>query len=128
MVIHNVNFIMNFLKQIFTWWHRQTIGTMIHTFFSGKLKGIDEFGNKYYESKLGKRWVIYKDTVEASNIPPNWYSWIHFISNKPPNHNQRKYAWEKKHVPNLTGTNEAYRPKKIIESKIIKKKYESWKV
>ena len=65
---------MNFFKQIFTWWNRQTTGTMILTIFSGKLKGIDEFGNKYYESKTGKRWVIYKDLVEASNIPPNWYS------------------------------------------------------
>jgi len=62
---------MNLLKQIFTWWNRQTIGTMIITFFSGKLKGIDEFGNKYYESKSGRRWVIYEKTVEASNIPPN---------------------------------------------------------
>ena len=119
---------MNFLKQIFTWWNRQTIGTMILTFFSGKLKGTDEFGNKYYESKSGKRWVIYKDTVEASNIPPNWYSWIHFISNKLPDSNQKKYFWEKKHVHNLTGTNKAYRPKKIIENKTSNKKYETWTV
>ena len=119
---------MNLLKQIFTWWHQQTIGTMILTFFSGKLKGTDEFGNKYYNSKSGKRWVIYKDAVEASNIPPNWYSWIHFTSNKLPDSNQKKYSWEKRHVPNLTGTNKAYRPKKIIERKNIKKKYETWKV
>ena len=119
---------MFFLKQIFTWWNRQTIGTMILTFFSGKLKGIDEFGNKYYESKSGRRWVIYKETVEASNIPPNWYSWIHFINNKLPVANQKKYFWEKRHVSNLTGTNEAYRPKKIIENKTIKKKYETWKI
>ena len=89
-------FFMNFLKQIFTWWNRQTIGTMILIFFSGKLKGIDEFGNKYYESKSGRRWIVYKDIVEASNIPPNWYSWIHFTSNKLPNSNKKKYFWEKK--------------------------------
>jgi len=82
---------MNFLKQIFTWWNQQTIGTMILTFFSGKLKGTDEFGNKYYESKSGKRWVIYKDLVEASKIPPNWYSWIHFTSNKQADFNKNKY-------------------------------------
>ena len=119
---------MNLLKLIFTWWNRQTIGTMILTFFSGKLKGIDEFGNKYYESKSGRRWVIYEKTVEASNIPPNWYNWIHFTSNKLPVANQKKYSWEKRHVSNLTGTNEAYRPKKIIENKTIKKKYETWKI
>ena len=119
---------MYFLKQIFTWWNRQTIGTMILTFFSGKLKGTDEFGNKYYESKSGKRWVIYRNVVEASNIPSNWYSWIHFTNNILPVSNQKKYFWEKKHVPNLTGTSKAYRPKKIIESNNIKKKYETWKV
>ena len=119
---------MYFLKQIFTWWNRQTIGTMILTFFSGKLKGTDEFGNKYYESKSGKRWVIYRNIVEASNIPSNWYSWIHFTNNILPVSNQKRYFWDKKHVPNLTGTSRAYRPKKIIESKNIKKKYETWKV
>ena len=119
---------MNFLKQIFTWWNQQTIGTMIHTFFSGKLKGTDEFGNKYYESKSGKRWVIYKDLVEASKIPPNWYSWIHFTSNKQADFYKNKYSWEKRHTPNLTGTDKAYRPKKIIEQKTIKKKYETWKI
>ena len=119
---------MNFLKQIFTWWNRQTVGTMIFTLFLGKLKGTDEFGNKYYESKSGKRWVIYSNVVEASNIPPHWYSWIHFTNNKLSDSYQKKYFWEKKHIPNLTGTSEAYRPKKIIESKNIIKKYESWKI
>ena len=118
---------MNFLKQIFTWWNRQTIGTMILTFFSGKLKGKDEFGNKYYENSLGKRWVIYRGSVEATNIPPNWYSWIHFTSSKPPDFYKKKYSWEKEHTPNLSGTKNAYRPKKIIENKTIKKKYETWK-
>ena len=36
----------NFFKQIFTWWHSQTIGTFIYTLFTGKLAGKDEFGNK----------------------------------------------------------------------------------
>ena len=120
---------MSFIKQIFTWWNRQTLGTMILTFFSGKLKGTDEFGNKYYESKSGKRWVIYKHIVDASSIPPNWYLWIHFTKNKLPDFNEKqKYSWEKKHEPNWTGTNKAYRPKKIIEGKNIKKKYETWKI
>ena len=66
--------------------------------------------------------------MEASNIPPNWYSWIHFTTNKLPDANEKKYFWEKDHQPNLTGTDKAYRPKKIIESKNVKKKYETWKV
>lgn len=119
---------MKFLKQIFTWWNQQTLGTMILTFFSGRLKGTDEFGNKYYESKSGKRWVIYKGLVEATNISQNWYSWIHFTTNQFPELNPKKYFWEKEITPNLTGTNKAYRPKKIIENKNIKKKYETWKI
>ena len=43
----------NFFKNIFIWWNRQTIGTMLYTLFFGKFRGTDEFGNKYYESKLG---------------------------------------------------------------------------
>ena len=120
----------NFFKSIFTWWNQQTFGTMIFTLFYGKLKGTDEFGNKYYESKLGKRWVIYKNEAEASNISNEWYSWIHFINNKiiVSDKNLKKYSWEKQRQPNLTGTSKAYRPKKIKENKNISKKYESWKI
>ena len=57
---------MSFLKQIFTWWHRQTLGTFLYTLFFGKLVGKDGFGNKYYsDSKKKKRWVIYKKRVES---------------------------------------------------------------
>ena len=70
---------MSFLKQIFTWWHRQTFGTFVYTLIIGKFVGEDEFGNKYYsDSKGKKRWVIYKSRVESSKIPPKWHSWIHF--------------------------------------------------
>ena len=117
---------MNFLKQIFTWWHRQTIGTMILTFFSGKLKGTDEFGNKYYESKSGKRWVIYNEEIDASKIPTEWYSWIHHTKNKIENsHELEKFDWQKPHKQNLTGTEKAYHPNKNKNE--FKKKYNTWK-
>ena len=54
------------IKETFTWWNRQTIGTRIFTFFFGKLIGEDDLGNKYYESKNKKRWVIYKNDVDAT--------------------------------------------------------------
>ena len=38
-------------KKIFTWWNQDTFGTKIKTLLSGKLKGTDSFGNKYYEKK-----------------------------------------------------------------------------
>ena len=39
------------LKQIFTWWNRNTLGTFLKTLFFGKLVGKDELGNKYYKNK-----------------------------------------------------------------------------
>ena len=77
----------SFIKQIFTWWHRQTVGTFIYTLFIGKLVGKDEFGNKYYSNSKGKRWVIYANRVEASKIPPEWHLWIHFLTNNKPSNN-----------------------------------------
>ena len=120
----------NFLKQIFTWWNRQTIGTFIYTLFSGKFAGSDEFGNKYYSNSKGKRWVIYKNTVEASKIPPEWHLWIHFLKRDIPSKSANKFIWQKKYVENLTGTKNAYKPdgSLLSDSKKSLKKYETWKI
>ena len=117
---------LTFFKQIFVWWNQETIGTKLKTIFFGKLVGVDDLGNKYYESKNGKRWVIYEDTIDASKIPVEWYSWIHFTKNKIEKiHKLEKYDWQKAHQSNLTGTKEAYYPNKNKDA--IKKKYSSWK-
>ena len=118
----------NLFKQVFIWWNRQTIGTFIYTLFTGKFVGNDEFGNKYYTNKKKKRWVIYKNEVEASKIPPEWHSWIHFSTHEIPSKDMQKFLWQKKHVENLTGTNKAYRPEGSLVSKLKKnnKKYETW--
>ena len=114
------------LKKIFTWWNQDTFGTRLNTIFFGKLVGEDEQGNKYYESKKGKRWVIYSGIIDASKIPVEWYSWMHFTPNKiEKTHELRKYDWQKPHQSNLTGTNKAYYPNKDKDG--IKKKYSSWK-
>ena len=54
------------LKKIFIWWNQDTFGTRIKTILFGKLVGTDSYGNKYYESKSGKRWVIYSNEIDAS--------------------------------------------------------------
>ena len=114
------------LKKIFTWWNRDTFGTRIKTILFGKLIGEDSFGNKYYESKKGKRWVIYYGEVDASKIPVEWFSWMHFTPNKiEKNHQLEKYEWQKPHQENLTGTDSAYYPNKNQDG--VKKKYSSWK-
>jgi NADH:ubiquinone oxidoreductase subunit len=114
------------LKKIFTWWNQDTIGTRLFTIFYGKFVGKDSFGNKYYQSKPGKRWVIYKDEIDASKIPNEWYSWIHFIKNKIENsHEIKKYDWQKPHQSNQTGTDNSYHPNK--KNNEIDKKYNTWK-
>ena len=114
------------LKKIFIWWNQDTFGTRLKTIFFGKLVGTDELGNKYYQSKKGKRWVVYTDTIDASKIPVEWYSWMHFTPNKIEKKNiLEKYEWQKPHQSNLTGTEEAYYPNKSKNA--IKKKYSSWK-
>ena len=120
---------MNFLKQIFTWWYKQTVGTFIYTLFVGKLAGRDQYGNKYYSNSKGKRWVIYKGNIESSKIPPEWHSWIHFLSIKKPSDTQKKFSWQKEHQENLTGTEKAYKPEGSLASENKKdiKKYETWK-
>ena len=117
------------LKQIFTWWHRQTIGTLLYTLFAGKNVGNDEFGNKYYSNSSGKRWVIYKNKIEATKIPPEWHSWIHFLVKNKPSINPSKFKWQKIHEENLTGTKKAYKPNGLLSSELTKdlKKYETWK-
>tara|TARA_B110001452_G_scaffold228201_1_gene203470 strand:+ start:61 stop:423 length:363 start_codon:yes stop_codon:yes gene_type:complete len=114
-------------KQIFTWWHKQTIGTMIKTLFFGKLAGRDLYGNKYYKNKKDERWIVYKDNVEASKITSEWFLWMHHTINEPPKSEKKKYIWQKDHLENQTGTSNSYKPSTISKSKLNIKKYETWK-
>ncbi len=113
-------------KEIFTWWNRQTLGTRFKTLISGKLVGRDNLGNKYYQNKKGKRWIIYNGEVDASKIPGEWYSWMHYTKNKIENqHELKKYSWQKPHKSNQTGTEEAYNPTQ--NNNVPTKKYKIWK-
>ena len=115
------------MKIFFTWWNRQTIGTLLKTFFSGKFVGKDEFGNRYYKNKKDDRWEVYSSEIEATKITSDWYLWMHHTIDKFPNENlEKKYKWQKKHLENKTGTNEKYEPVKISKNN-IEKKYDTWK-
>ena len=119
---------LTFIKEILTWWNRQTFGTRLQTIFFGKLVGEDEFGNKYYQNKKNKRWVIYNGEINASKITSDWFSWMHHTTNKiPSNKKEKKYIWQKPHKDNQTGSKKAYKPNKIIKSSKDFRKYESWK-
>tara|TARA_B100000029_G_scaffold474766_1_gene517420 strand:+ start:1881 stop:2249 length:369 start_codon:yes stop_codon:yes gene_type:complete len=121
---------MGFFKQIFIWWHRQTLGTFIYTLIKGKYVGSDEFGNKYYTNSKEKRWVIYENNVESSKIPPEWHAWIHFLTKNKPASDSKKFFWQKEHKENLTGTKKAHKPdgSLLSETKKDNKKYETWKI
>ena len=112
--------------QIFTWWNKQTLGTFLKTLFFGKFVGKDKYGNKYYKSKQDKRWVIYKNKIEATKITNDWFLWMHHTVNEIPNSDRKKYLWEKEHEENLTGSSKSYKPVKFKKSENYKK-YDTWK-
>ena len=42
--------------------------------------------------------VIYYDEIDATKIPDDWYSWMHYTKNKIENlHQLNKYEWQKPH-------------------------------
>jgi NADH:ubiquinone oxidoreductase subunit len=90
------------------------IGTKLWSWWNGVVVGEDRFGNRYYQSKrLGaaKRWVLYHGMAEASKVPPEWHRWLHYMTDIAPTWDGYfAHAWEKEHLPNLTGTAYAYQP------------------
>lgn len=104
---------MNLLRDIFTWWIGATIGTRVWTWRRGLYVGEDEQGNRYYQDrKNGRRWVIYNGPAEASRVPPDWHGWLHYTVDVPPvDETYQRREWEKPHMPNMTGTPQAYRPR-----------------
>ncbi len=93
------------------------IGTLIYTWLRGELVGTDEFANRYYRNREAKlyrrerRWVLFKGKVEADRVPPEWHAWLHHTTDEMPSEAAvRKHAWQRDHQPNLTGTDQAYRP------------------
>jgi len=131
--------VLNFLKSIFTWWNGATIGVRFHVGRRGVLVGHDESGNSYYEARDAsdsydgrkRRWVIYKGYADASKVPPDWHGWLHYTFAEPPTVAPFKLkGWEKPHLPNLTGTINAYKPAGAISKGGDRQKatsdYEAW--
>ena len=89
-------------------------GTWLHTKLHGEKVGEDAYGNVYYKSKRKRfagreeRWVVYTGEAEASKVPPEWHAWLHHTTDAPIDAPTR--AWQKPHLPNLTGTDKAYLP------------------
>ncbi len=81
------------------------------------------FGNRYYEERRPKkgrrqkRWVMYQGIPEPSKVPPLWHAWLHYMVDAlPGDMGIPTYDWQKDHVPNLTGTANAYKPRGYLGS------------
>ncbi|ROT98629.1 NADH:ubiquinone oxidoreductase subunit NDUFA12 [Histidinibacterium lentulum] len=117
-------------KRLFTWWDNQSVSTQIFTWRSGEKVGEDAQGNVYYRNADdSKRWVIYNGEIEGSRVAPEWHGWLHRTWDEPPSEKPLpKKAWEKEHLPNLTGTPAAYAPAGSIRRSqpAARTDYEAW--
>ena len=121
--------ILNTVLRAVTWWNSQTLNTQFYTWRKGEKVGEDDQGNTYYQSKTGKRWVIFNGECEASRVSPDWHGWLHYTWDEPPTEKPLSHkAWEKPHQENLTGTNAAYAPPGSIRkaAPVERSDYEAW--
>lgn len=124
---------MGILRDIFTWWNGSTIGTRLFTSRHGEKVGEDELGNVYYRNADDtRRWVIYAKVSEASMVTADWHGWLHHTFKEPPTEQPlRRWGWEKDHIPNMTGTDLAYRPPGSLArgasgAQGVKPAYQAW--
>lgn len=129
------------LTRIFTWWNGATLGTLWTIRRLGKQVGTDQFGNRYFEARDDKesydggrrrRWVIYDGYADASKVPADWTGWLRYIIDEPPSSVPLPTrSWLKPHLPNMSGTPLAYRPKGSIarggERARATGDYQAWK-
>ena len=103
------------------WLRANTLGTLLFTRRFGVEVGQDEFGNRYFRERGGKdwrterRWVLFRDMgdveVDGSMVPPGWHGWLNHAREKAPSEEPLVVKrWEKDHIPNLSGSPEAYVP------------------
>ena len=101
------------------WLRDNALGTHLLTRWRGVRAGEDEFGNIYFRERGSRgwqserRWVLYasKGEIEASMVPAGWNAWLHHNREKTPSEEPLvEKRWEKPHLPNLSGTLQAYVP------------------
>ena len=108
---------MGLLMKLFTWWDGATVGTALYSWRHGVKVGEDQLGNVYMQAKKGgRRWVMYNGSNDVSRVPPEWYAWLtRQIDDVPDKALPPAPKFLKAHVPNLTGTPQAYRPSGALE-------------
>ncbi len=104
---------MGWLVNAFTWWNGASWGTSLVTRRHGEEVGKDEAGNVYFQHKDNprRRWVIYDGSNDGSRVPPGWQAWLKgIIDDLPEKALPPRRDWQEEPIPNLTGTDEAWRP------------------
>ena len=127
------------LKAIFSWWNGASLGVLNTIARGAVLVGQDDYGNRYYEARTNKdsydsrkrRYVIYRGYAEASKVPAEWHGWLRFTFDQPPTVDPLpRRAWEKDHLPNMTGTIHAWTPPGSIANQGVRPHatgdYQAW--
>ncbi|WP_225307931.1 NADH-ubiquinone oxidoreductase subunit NDUFA12 family protein [Anaplasma marginale] len=77
-------------------------------FLTKRCVHVDSFGNRYYSAMVRgreRRWVVYGGKADPSTVAARFHLWLHYTSEDlPPAKGNRQ------HIPNLTGTPDAYHP------------------
>ena len=129
------------LKSIFTWWNGATIGIRFTVARRGVFIGEDDYGNRYYEARghprqLRRPQAPLGDLQAATPTPrrcrPSGTAGCTTPStSRRPSDPLTRQAWEQDHLPNLTGTIWAWRPKGAISRGGERAKatgdYEAWR-
>lgn len=96
--------------------------TLLMTWLKGKFVGEDQYGNRYYQERRDKpwrrrkRWVVFAQEAEPTEIPPGWVGWLHKRFEHPPSEEPLPAPnWERERLPIATGTDLAYRPPGSIQ-------------
>ncbi|WP_108484025.1 NADH:ubiquinone oxidoreductase subunit NDUFA12 [Oceaniglobus ichthyenteri] len=118
------------IMRAFTWWNGPTLNTQLWSNRKGVKVGEDAQGNVFFQTAdKSRRWVMYNGEPEASRVSPEWHGWLHHTWAEPPTTAPLVHrAWEKPHLPNMTGTPEAYAPAGSLRRTDPKKRsdYEAW--
>ena len=95
---------------------------LYYTARHGERIGEDPLGNVYYRGKprpgygRERRWVRYNlpmgEIPDASLVPAEWHAWLLHQQGEFPDlgATRLRKPWQKPHLPNMTGTDQAYLP------------------
>ena len=104
---------MGLFANAFTWWNGASWGTSLFTRRHGVEAGRDDAGNLYFRHRNdpARRWVIYAGANDSSRVSPGWNAWLRgTIDDVPDKALPERRAFERAPQPNLTGSDQAWRP------------------